>query len=280
MENPIVKTRCVCETCGTVFYLPPWRMKSPNAGRFCRLECRKGANWNGIGGKGKIWEVSDEVIALYQNGTPLRKIGEKFGFTASGLSSHLKARGIQARKPTGANLRNPEVMKRIVRKTGAEHHAFRDLPMEEMISAYTAGASTLEIAAQYDVKPITICRRLRNAGVELRPAGYSELRVCEDGCLVKSNWEWLVHDWLIRHRLPHETQPRCPWPWQGKSHSSADFKVGDTYIEVWGVYNDKKYEERRVRKIAMYREVGARLIQVFPHHLTDRDFTPLEVLLG
>ena len=46
-----------------------------------------------------------------------------------------------------------------------------ELPKEEIIEKYNKGASTISLGRQYNVTKHTICRRLREWGVTIRPTG-------------------------------------------------------------------------------------------------------------
>lgn len=160
------------------------------------------------------------------------------------------------------------------------HPAFvADLPVQRIVRAYGKGKSTAALAKQYKVSAKLITHRLLSAGVRLRRPGFSRYRRCSDGHLVQSHWEQAVDEWLTQHGLPHEVQPPCPWA-KWRSIQRADFIVGNTYIEVWGMEGNAKYDKRRLEKIAKYREHGFDLIEVFPHHVTDHDYSPLEILLS
>lgn len=77
---------------------------------------------------------------------------------------------------------------------------------------------------------------------------------------VRSTYEMRVDNWLADHGLDHEVEPRMPFT----SNWRADFRVGDTFIEVWGVSGKPAYDEKKAAKIAAFRRHRAKLIEL-PH---------------
>jgi len=80
---------------------------------------------------------------------------------------------------------------------------------------------------------------------------------CKDGHYVKSKMEKAVDDFLYSHGILHEVYPTIPY-----SHYTADFKVGDVYIEVWGLKGRKDYDEEMEKKIEHYRRYSLKLISI------------------
>ena len=88
----------------------------------------------------------DEVITLYQQGTPVREICQRYGISRQQVSDLRAARGIPCR-PRGLTDEQ---------KRQAEQH-------------YLAGQSCAAISRQFGVHAETVRRYLRTAGVALRP---------------------------------------------------------------------------------------------------------------
>jgi hypothetical protein len=82
---------------------------------------------------------------------------------------------------------------------------------------------------------------------------------CRDGHYVKSRVEKAVDDFLFSHGVLHEVYPHVPY-----SHFTADFKVGDVFIEVWGLKGMKDYDEEMERKIEHYKKYSLRMIGIEP----------------
>ena len=125
---------------------------------------------------------------------------------------------------------------------------------------YGQGMSIERIAERYGVCESTMAARCREAGIKIRNAGWShhELWRCQDGPRLRSSLEVRVDAWLHRHGIAHEVSPRLPIG----SNSAADFKVGQFYIEIWGVQNRDDYTMRKHVKRAMYDALGLPLIEI------------------
>ncbi len=105
---------------------------------------------------------------------------------------------------------------------------------------------------------------LRYYNIEVRPDGIKNRKriKCKDGHLVRSYYERAFDNLLHRNNLPHEYDPRLPF----NKRYMADFKVGNVYIEIWGLMTMEKYREQRERKLKLYRENGCKLLEVFPEN--------------
>lgn len=122
--------------------------------------------------------------------------------------------------------------------------------------------STSDIATVYNCSSGTISKRLKENGIELRPNLFNgaEFLTCKDGHVVRSRYELAFDNTLNEFGIQHEYEPRIPID----KRYASDFLVGDIYIEIWGVQNNAKYNERKDKKIRMYQENGLKLFQVYP----------------
>ena len=103
---------------------------------------------------------------------------------------------------------------------------------------------------------------LKYYGFEVRPDGIKnrERIKCKDGHEVRSYYERAFDNMLYRNGIEHEYDPRLPF----NRRCMADFKVGDVYVEIWGLMSIKQYRDNRERKLQMYSENGCKLLEVFP----------------
>ena len=85
---------------------------------------------------------------------------------------------------------------------------------------------------------------------------------CADGHKARSREEKLVDDWLDARGIRHEREPRL-------KGMRPDWRVGDVYIEYWGMAKQQGYELRRAAKVAMYRKRRLKLVELFPEDLDD-----------
>lgn len=91
---------------------------------------------------------------------------------------------------------------------------------------------------------------------------------CKDGHKARSADEVVIDDWLHDQGIPHETEPKL-------KGMRPDWRVGNVYIEYWGLAGQQGYEARREEKLANYRKRRLRLVELFPE-----DVASLEAKLG
>ena len=95
-----------------------------------------------------------------------------------------------------------------------------------------------------------------------------------DGHLVRSKAELLIDNMLFEYKLAHAYEKKLPV----EEEIYCDFYIsqqsGDVYIEYWGLENDPKYQERKRKKIEIYKKYGFKLIE-----LTDKDIENLDDFL-
>lgn len=100
------------------------------------------------------------------------------------------------------------------------------------------------------------------------PAAKSGRLVCADGHKARSQDEVKVDDWLHAHGIPHECEPKL-------KGMRPDWRVGNVYIEYWGLSGQQGYEARREEKLALYRKRRLKLVELFPE-----DVEALDAKLG
>ena len=127
--------------------------------------------------------------------------------------------------------------------------------------------STREIAQMLGVSRGLVSRRLKIFDISLRSNiwGYDGMLECKDGHKVRSSYERAFDNYLYACGIEHEYEPRLPC----NKRYASDFKVGNVYIEIWGVTNNKKYEQRKKKKKNMYDENNYKLLDVHPNDFKD-----------
>lgn len=136
------------------------------------------------------------------------------------------------------------------------------------------GLSTADIGALYEISAHTVNDRLKDFRIELRLPGYNQERfTSKDGHVVLSSLERLVDDWLSDHGLHHIYEPELPFG------GHADFLIGDTFIEVWGIEGNDKYRSRVRTKKRKYKRFGLNLIGLYPRDVRRKLDERLSVLL-
>lgn len=96
------------------------------------------------------------------------------------------------------------------------------------------------------------------------PGGLRRKHVCEDGHKVHSRDERVIDDWLHAHGILHEREPKL-------KGMRPDWRIGDLYIEYWGMAGQQGYEARREQKLAAYEKRELRLLELFPDDLERLD---------
>ena len=155
--------------------------------------------------------------------------------------------------------------------------------LQDIIDSYLAGENTPSISKRLDVSVFAICRRLKLAGIPRRNGGnhtgtYGHMTRARDSHCVKSGLELAVCNWLSEHDIPHEYEPRLPWG-TNRNPFHADFRIGDFYVEVWGMLNLKSYREKRREKIQLYHKHNLQLIEIFPRQIYSNDYSPLSAFI-
>lgn len=171
--------------------------------------------------------------------------------------------------------RGRPIVIRVARRGHPGNDTVAGLPWDAIGREYELGESAAVLAQRYDVSAHTIIRRLRNQGLTIRASGFGRWCIANDGHKVQSGWELLVDNWLSKHDVPHECQPRLPFA----TTRRADFYAKGYYIEMWGVVHNRTYSNRRRDKIEQYAAHGLKLLQLYPGSVERDDCEPLWVLL-
>ena len=110
---------------------------------------------------------------------------------------------------------------------------------------------------------------LRFYNIDIKEDGFHnrEKIKCKDGHLVKSHYERAFDNYLFKEGIEHEYEVRLPFD----KRYACDFKVGDVYIEIWGLIGWDRYDKNRAKKKEMYKNNNCQLLEVFPE-----DFKKLE----
>lgn len=91
---------------------------------------------------------------------------------------------------------------------------------------------------------------------------------CADGHKARSRDEVVIDDWLHARGILHEREPKL-------KGMRPDWRVGNVYIEYWGMASQQGYDARREEKLALYRKRRLKLVELFPE-----DVERLEEKLG
>jgi transposase len=129
------------------------------------------------------------------------------------------------------------------------------------------GHTLAEIAEKLNCSKRAVSYQLNRLEIPIRPVGWARSRLIgHDGHVVKSTYELRVCDWLTEHGIPHDYEPRLCFTKQCR----GDFRVGSTYIEIWGIEHSPKYTRRKAEKRELYRLNNVPLIELSSHHFNAR----------
>ncbi len=84
-----------------------------------------------------------------------------------------------------------------------------------------------------------------------------------DGHILSSYYEYLFDEYLYLNNIPHETEGFICL----SSRRRYDFKIGDVYVEIWGISSAgsphyRNYCQRRKEKEIIYKEHNLKLISI------------------
>ncbi|WP_237707993.1 DUF2510 domain-containing protein [Hoyosella subflava] len=83
--------------------------------------------------------------------------------------------------------------------------------------------------------------------------------IAADGHVCLSLAEKTIDDWLTSYGIEHTREPQYP-----DSNYRADFRVGDTFIEYFGLTGDPEYDRKTREKKALARRHKVDLIAIYP----------------
>lgn len=86
--------------------------------------------------------------------------------------------------------------------------------------------------------------------------------LANDGHECLSLGEKTIDDWLYLNMIPHEKEPIYPG-----GYLRADWKVGDFFIEYWGLKGMEDYDKRILIKREIAKEKKISLIEIYPEDL-------------
>jgi len=105
--------------------------------------------------------------------------------------------------------------------------------------------------------------------------------LAQDGHVCHSLDEQHIDNWLFAHGISHEREPHYPVhsTLNPKGGRRADWKVGDKFIEYFGLVGDQNYEKKMDEKITLTKKLNIELIAIYPQDIDNLDHL-LHVLLN
>ncbi len=95
------------------------------------------------------------------------------------------------------------------------------------------------------------------------PVKFANKYIAIDGHKCDSMAEKVIDNWLFARKIKHET--KVPYNHHRKT---ADFKIGDTYVEFFGLQGQvKKYDQLVKEKEALWKVKNLKVIKIYPSDL-------------
>ena len=99
---------------------------------------------------------------------------------------------------------------------------------------------------------------------------YGKRCLARDGHECNSLAEKAVDDWLYSRGIEHEREPLYPFHiTMNPTQMRADWKVGDRYVEMWGLIGDPEYESKIQRKLELAKYFNLELVELTPADIDD-----------
>lgn len=118
---------------------------------------------------------------------------------------------------------------------------------------------------------------IKIAGFDPNPVMFANKHISKDGHICDSLSEKIIDDWLYARNIRHKRN--VPYP--GRLGFTADFVVGDKWIEFFGLNGElKRYDELKRKKLKLVSRYGISLIKIyptdiFPHNHLSKVLLPL-----
>jgi hypothetical protein len=99
------------------------------------------------------------------------------------------------------------------------------------------------------------------AGFAPNPVMFAKKYIAKDGDKCDSLAEKVIDDYLSKQNIKHIRN----FPYPGNKGFTVDFKVGDIWIEFFGLSGQlKRYDQLKRRKIKLSKELNLNLIKIYP----------------
>ncbi len=105
---------------------------------------------------------------------------------------------------------------------------------------------------------------IKTAGFDPNPVMFAKKYIANDGHKCDSLAEKIVDDWFYARKIKHKVN--IPYP--GKNRLTVDFKIGEYWIEFFGLNGEhKRYDELKDKKLQLAKKYRLELIEIYPEHL-------------
>lgn len=86
--------------------------------------------------------------------------------------------------------------------------------------------------------------------------------IAQDGHVCLSLGEKTIDDYMYERNVAHEKEPHYP-----EGNYRADFQIGDTFIEYFGLKGNPEYDQKTKLKQELCKKYGIQLISIYPADL-------------
>lgn len=123
-------------------------------------------------------------------------------------------------------------------------------------------------------------KAIEAAGFKPNPVMFAKKYIAKDGDKCDSLAEKIIDDYLSKRNIKHTRN----FPYPGSEGFTVDFKVGDFWIEFFGLSGGlKRYDELKERKLKLAKKYKLKIVEIYPKDvfsLSKKNILPLEFLLG
>lgn len=107
-------------------------------------------------------------------------------------------------------------------------------------------------------------KAIEAAGLAPNAILFAKKFIANDGHKCDSLSEKIIDDWLYSRKIFHRVNVCYP----GEKFFTADFVVGDVWIEFFGLSGElRSYDDLKYRKLKVARKFNLKLIQIYPQDL-------------
>lgn len=104
---------------------------------------------------------------------------------------------------------------------------------------------------------------IKEAGLSPNPVLFAKKHYANDGHKCDSLAEKIIDDWLFSRNIQHERNIHY-----FDTKFTADFKIGDTFIEFFGLHGQlKRYDVLMRKKMKLIQQHNLKLISIFPNDI-------------
>lgn len=206
-------------------------------------------------GTSKLLDKKEEIISLYIKGIPAKDIGKQYGTYHSIVTKLLKDAGIPLRTRSIIQQSNYKLYGKIgCIKKNPKLEELKDI----IIELYLLKQKTVwDIGDILGLGHTSILRHLYKWKIPLRQSPNYKMYLCDDGHKVRSSYELKVDNWLYHNGILHATNEKI-------NKYYFDFKVGEYYIEIWGMIEKEDYKQKMIKKLDFYDVNHLKIISLFP----------------